>query len=370
MTDTPPSSQSNQESLLYKSVLQQSHDCIIIINNRGIIQKINPATQRIFGYSEDELLNKNISMLMPEPHAGQHDQYLETYIQTRHENILNRHVKITAIRKSGEHFPIDLSVSEIQCNGEQLFSGLIKDISAEENAKQQLQESYQMLENSNKELEAFAYSISHDLRTPLRGIDGFSLALLEDFSEQLPDDAVAYIKRIRANTHKMGELISDLLDLSRHSQEPLRYESVNLSTLAQESFEQQRIECDCAPQLSFNCPQAIMATGDAKLLSIVIDNLINNALKYTQHNKHAVIEFGSINKDNKETYFIKDNGAGFDMRHQDKLFQVFQRLHRNNEYEGNGVGLATVQRILQRHNGHIWAESEIGKGTTFYFTLN
>ncbi len=360
----------NQDSLLYKAVLQQSHDGIIIINNRGIIQKTNPAIQRIFGYSDKELLNKNISMLMPNPHAEQHDQYLKNYVTTRHSSILNRHIKLNAKKKSGEIFPIDLSVSEIQCDGSQLFSGLIKDISAEEKAKQQLEKSYQLLENSNKELEAFAYSISHDLRTPLRGIDGFSMALLEDFSEQLPANAIAYIERIRVNANKMGELISGLLDLSRHSQEPLRYESVNLSELAQSSFEQLRTECACAPQLSFNCTRDIIAMGDRKLLSIVIDNLMNNALKYTQNNEHAVIEFGEMMHDNRTTYFIKDNGVGFDMRHQQKLFQVFQRLHRNDEYNGNGIGLATVQRILQRHDGHIWAEAEINKGASFYFTLN
>lgn len=226
-----------------------------------------------------------------------------------------------------------------------------------------------MLENSNKDLESFAYSISHDLRTPLRGIDGFSLALLEDFAKQLPDDAVMYIDRIRANANKMDELISGLLDLSRHSQEPIRYEQVDLSALTRKSFKQLRTECECAEHITFNCPHAIIASADVKLIAIVIDNLINNALKYSQHETHAEIEFGVFDAKNAQTYFIKDNGAGFDMRHQDKLFQVFQRLHRNKDYTGNGIGLATVQRILQRHGGDIWAESEVDQGATFYFTL-
>lgn len=366
---TPPK-KSSRESLLYKAVLQQSHDGIVIINNKGIIQKVNPATQRIFGYSEEELLDHNISMLMPDHHAREHDKYLEKYTQTRHENILNRHVKLTAVRKSGEHFPIDLSVSEIICENEQLFSGLIKDISTEEKAKQQLESSYQLLEASNRELESFAYSISHDLRTPLRGIDGFSLALLEDFKDRLPIEATAYIERIRANTIKMGEMISSLLSLSRHAQEPIRIEHFNLSDMVRDSFTQLISLQPRQDNIHFSCQSSVYIHADPKLFSIVIDNLLNNALKYSSNNDYIKIEFATVSHSEKQICYIRDNGSGFDMRHINKLFQVFQRLHRPDEYSGIGIGLATVDKIIKRHNGEIWAESEPGKGSTFYFTLD
>ncbi len=224
------------------------------------------------------------------------------------------------------------------------------------------------LEATNRELEAFAYSVSHDLRAPLRGIDGFSHVLLEEYSENIDDKGKDYLKRIRAGAQKMDRLIDDLLKLSRLSRSEMRYDTVDMSACAIEITEDLR-QIDPDRKVEFVISTDISAHGDATLLKIALINLMSNAWKFTDNHEHARIEVGveSIKDDN--VYFVRDDGAGFNMKYVEKLFGVFQRLHGITEFSGNGIGLATVQRIIHRHGGQIWAESEVEKGATFYFTL-
>jgi PAS domain S-box-containing protein len=225
------------------------------------------------------------------------------------------------------------------------------------------------LESVNKELESFSYSVSHDLRAPLRSVDGFSHALLEDYSEILPEEGREYLARIRASAQRMGELIDDLLTLSRLTRITAEMKSVNLSALAEKIFyELQREQPE--RQVNFSITKDLIAHGDPQLLRIALENLLGNAWKFTSKVENAEIEFGVQNETEEPAYFVHDNGAGFDMAYADKLFGPFQRLHRMNEYPGTGIGLATVQRIIHRHGGHIWAESSVGEGTTFFFTLS
>jgi signal transduction histidine kinase len=223
------------------------------------------------------------------------------------------------------------------------------------------------LENRNNELKTFNYSVSHDLRSPLRSIDGFSLALLEDCEDQLNDVGKDYLKRIRNNSQRMGELIDDMLQLSAVSHSEIRTELVNLSDLAQTVFAALK-EQQPDRQVEMSVENGITTKGDKKLLQIVLENLIGNAWKYSKKQQIAKIEFGEFLKGNKRIFFIKDNGAGFNMEYKNKLFGVFQRLH-NSEYEGTGIGLATVKRIIDRHGGNIWANAKENIGATFYFTL-
>ena len=224
------------------------------------------------------------------------------------------------------------------------------------------------LESANKEMESFSYSVSHDLRAPLRGIDGFSLALSEDYADKLDETAKNYIIRIRTATQKMDGLIDSLLRLSRISRIEMNLEKVNLSTMVSE-IANSLTESYLSRKVSFVIPENICTFGDSNLLKIVFENLLSNAWKFTSKQAETVIEFGAFNENSKTLYFIKDNGVGFDMKYADKLFSAFQRLHSEKDYPGVGVGLTTVQRIIHRHNGKIWAESAINKGTTFYFTL-
>ena len=220
----------------------------------------------------------------------------------------------------------------------------------------------------NTELEAFCYSVSHDLRAPLRGIDGFSRALEEDHADKLNLEGRDYLKRICAASHRMENLITDLLDLSRITRSKMNYKEVDLSALVKnKALELQ--ETDSERQVEFVIEEGRCAEGDTNLLKIAIDNLMNNAWKFTGKHSQARIEFGMSLQDGKSVYFISDNGVGFDMAYADKLFGAFQRLHTLAEFEGTGIGLATVNRIIQRHGGSIWADGEIGRGAKFCFTL-
>jgi PAS domain S-box-containing protein len=220
----------------------------------------------------------------------------------------------------------------------------------------------------NKELEAFAYSVSHDLRAPLRAIDGFSQALLEDYLNKLDEQGQDYLQRVQAATRRMGQLINDLLKLSRLTRGEMNLETIDLSTMAQELAEE-LLNQNTKRKVEFHIQPDMIVKGDARLLHIALENLLGNAWKFTAKQPQARIEFGCQPMDGSLTYYVKDNGAGFDMTYADKLFGAFQRLHPAHEFEGSGIGLVTVQRIIHRHGGRIWAEGQVNQGAVFYFTL-
>jgi signal transduction histidine kinase len=239
---------------------------------------------------------------------------------------------------------------------------------AHDELEQRVEERTAQLAAANKELEAFSYSVSHDLRAPLRSIDGFSLALLEDYAPRLDEEGKDHLQRIRAATQRMGMLIDDLLNLSRMTRAEIRKELVNLSTLAhsvagglQEAQPERRIE--------FRIEEDLEARADPHLLRVVLENLLGNACKFTSKRTSACVEFGKTHCNGNSAYFVRDNGAGFDPAYANRLFGAFQRLHGTTEFPGTGIGLATVQRIIHRHGGKIWAEGAVEKGATFYFTL-
>lgn len=224
------------------------------------------------------------------------------------------------------------------------------------------------LEASNQELEAFSYSVSHDLRAPLRTIDGFSLALEEDFSANLDAQGRDYIRRVRNGVQRMGTLIDALLQLSRVTRSDLQREPVNLSQLATLVFHEIQTG-DPQRHVQWIAEPDLIAEADPRLIRIALENLIGNAWKFTARSADATITFGGSSEDGKTVYFLRDNGAGFDMKYVDRLFTAFQRLHGDRDFTGSGIGLATVSRIIRRHHGSIWAEGEPGKGATFFFTL-
>ena len=223
-------------------------------------------------------------------------------------------------------------------------------------------------EEANRELEAFSYSVAHDLRAPLRSIDGFSQALLEDCAESLSGEGKTYLGYVRESAQHMARLIDDLLSFSRLSRAELRREPIDLAEAARTVFSHlQRDQPDRSVELLI--PMQMPAVADARLIAIVLENLIGNAWKFTRKIPHACIEIGENLQAGHRVYHVRDNGAGFDMAYAEKLFAVFQRLHPVGEFEGTGIGLATVQRIIRRHGGRVWADGEVGRGATFYFTL-
>ena len=224
------------------------------------------------------------------------------------------------------------------------------------------------LAGANAELEAFAYSVSHDLRAPLRSMDGFSQAVLEDYADRLDAEGRDYLGRIRRSSQRMAQLIDDILSLSRVSRAELDRREVDLSKLAQ-AIAAELQQAEPARQVSFKIAPRVVANGDRTLLSVVLANLLGNAWKFTAGNSQAHVEFGVTENEGKPAYFVCDDGAGFDMAYADKLFQPFQRLHSTSDFEGTGIGLATVARIVARHGGRAWAEGAVEQGATTYFTL-
>jgi signal transduction histidine kinase len=231
-----------------------------------------------------------------------------------------------------------------------------------------LEQSNVQLEAANRELESFSYSVSHDLRAPLRSVDGFSKAILEDYSDRLDEEGKEYLRFLRQAAQKMGLLIDDMLTLSRATRGDLLREDVDLSAAAREIGDELASQ-EPDRRIRFDVERGLTARGDPRLLRSVVQNLMENAWKFTRGRDPAVIEFGSREQDGSRHFFVRDNGVGFDMKYVDKLFQPFQRLHRTQDYEGTGIGLATVKRILARHGGRAWVSSELEKGTTFYFNL-
>jgi light-regulated signal transduction histidine kinase (bacteriophytochrome) len=243
--------------------------------------------------------------------------------------------------------------------------GISEDITQRKAEALELRRAKDETDAVNRELEAFSYSIAHDLRAPLRSIDGFSLALLEDCGPQLDEEGKEHLKRVRAAAQRMGRLIDDLLSLSRMTRGPLERSSIDLTKLSREvvadlqrSFADRKIAC--------SVHEGLRADGDPGLLRVLLENLIGNAFKFTSRVPSATIEVG---KDTDGAFFVRDNGAGFDMAHAGKLFGVFQRLHTTAEFPGTGIGLVSVQRIVQRHGGTIWATGAVDRGATFFFTL-
>lgn len=276
--------------------------------------------------------------------------------------------EVSLLVQIGVQLGIALQQAELIAN---LRWEIIERQQAEEQVRQlnlDLQKRNAELSTINQELESFAYSVSHDLRAPLRSIDGFSQAILEDYYEQIDATGQDYLRRIRSATQRMGQLIDDLLALSRVTRSDLKQELVDLSAIALGITSDLR---QSAPDrdVQFVIQEGLRVSGDSHLLRVVLVNLLENAWKFTARKPRARIEFGVVNDTGKKIYFIKDDGAGFDMAYSHKLFGAFQRLHSMADFPGNGIGLATIQRVIHRHGGRVWAEGAVGQGATFYFTL-
>jgi signal transduction histidine kinase len=256
------------------------------------------------------------------------------------------------------------------------FNGMLSQIQerdaalrqAHDEMEQRVEERTKELATTNKELESFSYSVSHDLRAPLRSIDGFSQALLEDYSDKLDCTAQDHLQRVRRAAQRMSALIDDMLNLSRVTRSAMRREKLDLSAVAN-SIARELQEAEPGRRVEFVIENDLTAVGDSQLLRAAMENLLRNSWKYTSAHSLARIEFGKSRQNGKPSFFVRDDGAGFDPRYADRLFGAFQRLHTATEFPGTGVGLATVQRIIHRHGGEIWAEGAVEKGATFYFTL-
>jgi PAS domain S-box-containing protein len=336
---------------------------------------VNTQTEKMFGYDRVQLVGQPIEVLVPKRFRKKHARHRDGYYGEHPVRPMGMGLDLFGLRKNGTEFPVEISLSPLETEEGLLVSAAIRDITQrrrmEEDVQklnEELKQRAAQLEAANKELEAFSYSVSHDLRAPLRSIDGFSHVVLEDYGEQLPADARGYLERVRAAAQRMAVLIDDLLNLSRVTRTALQPRFINLSKMAEE-IAQDLQESHPERQVNFMFTPDLMVEADPHLIHIVLENLLSNAWKFTAKQDHAAIEFGQKDHVKERTFYVRDNGVGFDMAYADKLFGVFQRLHSISEFPGTGVGLATVQRIISIHGGRIWAESAEGKGATFYFTL-
>ncbi len=275
-------------------------------------------------------------------------------------------VRLEAMQKAVLNILEDIDTEKSKV--ERINSEMAREIAERKQAEEALRQAKAGADAANRELEAFSYSVAHDLRAPLRSIDGFSQALLEDCAGKIDDEGKVFLNNVRESAQQMAQLIDDLLGLSRVSRAELRQTRLDLAKIArtvlarlQRDYPDRRVE--------LVIPDKVAAVGDERLLGVVLENLLGNAWKFTSKRERACIEFGQRVETDRVVYFVRDNGAGFNMAYSQKLFGVFQRLHSANEFEGTGIGLATVQRIIHRHGGRVWTDAAVGRGATFFFTL-
>ncbi|WP_126456170.1 sensor histidine kinase [Sulfuriflexus mobilis] len=358
-------------------VLDDSLNEIFIFDSEDFhFLRVNRGAQENLGYSRDELRQKTVYDIKPDFDKEEFSEHVGPLLRHECEEL---NFETVHQRKDGTTYPVDVHLQLSRAEDPPVFVAIIMDITERKEAEQKLYVYQEHLEDMveerthnlkavNRELESFCYSVSHDLRAPLRSIDGFSQALLDDYDDQLEGTAKDYLGRVRSSTQRMGELIDDLLKLSRVVRAEMTRAQVDLALLATNVDAQLR-ERYPEREVQFHLGEDLYVRGDERLLLAVLENLMGNAWKFTANKPAAVVEVGKQEQDGMQVFYVRDNGAGFDEAYAHKLFEPFQRLHSMQEYEGSGVGLATVQRIVHRHGGDVWAEGKIDQGATVYFTL-
>jgi PAS domain S-box-containing protein len=363
------------------AVVESSEDAIISMTLNGTITAWNPGAERLFGYSPTEATRKPIRMIFPPERASEECDILSRIGRGERVN----HFETVRVRKDGEHIDVSTTISPIKNSSGRIIgaSKIARDITQRRFNERKIRELNDELELrvaqrtalllvANEELESFSYSVSHDLRAPLRHIGGFSKLLIEEFGPSLDPVARGYVERIQAGAHKMGVLVDELLNLARVGRHPLNLHPCELNALVTETLTILKPDIDInGREVEWRIAELPVAECDCVLVKQVFQNLLANALKFTRPRAHAVIEVSCKNKDEdgQTVFMVRDNGVGFSMKYVDKLFGVFQRLHNADQFEGTGIGLATVQRIVRKHGGRVWAEGETDRGAAFYFTL-
>ncbi len=365
---------------LFHSLVDGVEDyAIFMLDPEGRVTTWNRGAQRLLGYTADEILGRHFACFYTDSDIAANlpqEDLRQALTDGKHSGDLWR------VRKGGTRFLANFVTTALYDADGNLygFARVLRDVTEQERAKNEIARLHSDLERrvaertaeltaTNEELAAFSYSVSHDLRAPLRAIDGFSQAVLEDYGLSLDAAGAGYLRRIRAEAQRMGELIDSLLDLSRITRAELIRQNVNLSEMVQQVCQRLQ-QNDPHRPAEFQIAEGVWARGDERLLRIALENLLENAWKFTCLECVAKIEFGvQKREDDQEVWYIKDNGVGFDMAYARDLFGAFQRLHSEADFPGTGIGLATVQRITQRHGGRTWAEAAPNQGATFFFSL-
>ncbi len=357
----------------YKTIIKTAMDGFWLVDTQGRILDVNDAYGKLTGYSWEELQTMSITDIEAAETAEATARHIQQIKETGGDRFETRHRC-----KDGKIIDIEVSANYQETEGGRFFV-FLRDITKRKLAEEEIKrlnaglehlvrDRTALLEASNKELEAFSYSVSHDLRAPLRAIDGFSHMLLDDYTDKLDAEGRRRLDVIRSSTQKMGQLIDDLLAFSRMGRREITQSDIDMAGLARAVGEELRT---AIPEriLQFTVNTLPPARGDQSMVRQVFANLLSNAVKFTRPREAAIIEVGGRADEGENVYYVRDNGVGFDMQYVNKLFGVFSRLHSVEEFEGTGVGLALVQRIIHRHGGRVWAEGKVNEGATFYFTL-
>ncbi|MDE1901550.1 MAG: PAS domain S-box protein [Alphaproteobacteria bacterium] len=366
--------QSGQAQL--RAIVDHAIDGLITINDKGVVESFNPACERIFGYHAEEVLGRNVAMLMPEPDHSQHDGYLKRYNETGKAAIIGTAGReVRARRKNGSIFPMDLSISGFFLDGRQHFSGILRDITARKQAEADLMRYMKELEQSNQDLDDFAYIASHDLKEPLRGLFNHASFLLEDYRDVLDEEGVRRLNRLLYLAQRMEQLVNDLLYFSRlgRGQQAVQITNPNEIVCDIGRMMESMLRERGARIVILSMMPSVMC--DKPRITEVFRNLITNAVKYNDKPRKTV-EIGFLSEvdapqgTEKNVFYVRDNGVGIAPEFHSEIFRLFKRLGNDNENDGGtGVGLTFVKKIIERHKGRIWLESRAGEGTTFYFNL-
>lgn len=354
--------QLNEEK--FRALLDAAPDATVIVDESGLIKMVNHQTENLFGYRRNELIGKPVEILMPASLKGAHEMHRNSYMKAARVRSMGEGLELNAVKKNGVSFPVEISLSPIRTQEGMMVSASVRDITNRKTLETELKK-------TNAELEAFTYSVSHDLRAPLRGIIGFTTILEEDYASKLDDEALRITGIIKENTEKMGHLIDDLLAFSRMGKQELMKTELLTDKVIDEIIAELTTQNSSRTtgQITWNIGPLPPVFADKNTLRQVWINLLSNAIKYSSTRSQPIIAIDTYRENNFIVFRIKDNGVGFDAQYSSKLFKVFQRLHSPEEFEGTGVGLALVEKVISRHGGRVWAEGRVGEGATFYFSL-
>ena len=347
------------------AIVETAAEGIIVIDEQGIVDRFNPAAERIFGYIEADVIGKNVSMLMPAPYREEHDGYLARYLKTGEKKIIGIGRELAGMRNGGETFPMDIAVSEVRLSDRRMFTGIVRDITERKRVEERQTCLMHELESANEELRNFAYVVSHDLKAPLRAIGSLADWVVTDYADKFDDEGKAHMQMLLSRVRRMDGLIDGILQYSRVGRVKEVSVAVNLGQLVPEVIDLLSPPANIVITVDNPLPTVM---GERTRLQQVFQNLLSNAIKYMDK-PEGRIRIGCVAAGKKWKFSVADNGPGIEERHFERIFQLFQTLAPRDRVESTGVGLSLVKKIIELYGGEAWVESKLGEGSTFFFTL-